>query len=292
LYFAIKETKISKLGFISEIIFKILPLRLMNSAFFKATAYLKYLNKSGTRHSVHSPFVYLLVDEVIRDKTDFQEFNDIENLRQKLLHKSQLIEITDFGAGANLKSYEHRFERVSELARKSSVDEKYGRLLFRLVRYFKSETILELGTSLGISTLYLALANREAQVYTLEGCTTKSEQASANFQALNALNIDLHIGRFDIVLPDLVKNMKKLDFAFIDGHHTFDATIDNFETLLKIAHNDTVFVFDDIHWSRGMEKAWQQITDHEHVTVSVDLFRFGIVFLKKELSRQKFVIRF
>jgi predicted O-methyltransferase YrrM len=292
LYFAIKETKISKVGFISEIIFKIPPLRLMNSAFFKAKAYLQYLNKSGTRHSVHSPFVYSLVDEVLRNKTDYPEFREIEELRQKLLSKSQLIEITDFGAGANLKSYEHRFERVSALARKSSVDAKYGRLLFRLVGYFKSETILELGTSLGISTLYLALANREAQVYTLEGCTTKSEQASTNFQALNALNIDLHIGRFDIVLPDLLKNLKKLDFAFIDGHHTFDATIDNFETLLKIAHNDTVFIFDDIHWSRGMEKAWQQITDHQHVTVSIDLFRFGIVFLKKELSRQKFVIRF
>lgn len=264
----------------------------MNSAFFKVKAYLQYLNKSGTRHSVHSPFVYSLVDEVIRNKTDYPEFREIEELRQKLLRKSQMIEITDFGAGANLKSYEHRFERVSALARKSSVDKKYGRLLFRLVRYFKSETILELGTSLGISTLYLALANREAKVYTLEGCTIKSEQASTNFQALNASNIDLHIGRFDIVLPDLVNNMEKLDFAFIDGHHTFDATIDNFETLLKIAHNDTVFVFDDIHWSRGMEKAWQQITDHEHVTVSVDLFRFGIVFLKKELSRQKFVIRF
>ena len=264
----------------------------MNSAFFKATAYLKYLNKSGTRHSVHSPFVYSLVDEVLRNKTDYPEFREIEELRQKLLSKSQMIEITDFGAGANLKSYEHRFERVSALARKSSVDAKYGRLLFRLVRYFKSETILELGTSLGISTLYLALANREAHVYTLEGCTTKSEQASSNFQALNALNIDLHIGRFDIVLPDLVNNLTKLDFVFIDGHHTFDATIDNFETLLLKAHNDTVFVFDDIHWSRGMEKAWQQITDHEHVTVSVDLFRFGIVFLKKELSRQKFVIRF
>jgi len=264
----------------------------MNSAFFKAIAYLKYLNKSGTRHSVHSPFVYSLVDEVLRNKTDYPEFREIEELRQKLLGKSQLIEITDFGAGANLKSYEHRFERVASIARKGSVDEKFGRLLFRLARHFKPETIIELGTSLGVSTLYLAKASPAAKVITLEGCTTKSEQAATNFESLHASNIDLHIGRFDIVLPDLVKNLPKLDFAFIDGHHTYDATIDNFETLLQITHNDTVFVFDDIHWSRGMEKAWQQITDHEHVTVSVDLFRFGIVFLKKELSRQKFVIRF
>jgi predicted O-methyltransferase YrrM len=292
LYFAIKETKISKLGFISEIIFKIPPLRLMNSAFFKAKAYLQYLNKSGTRHSVHSPFVYTLVDEVIRNKEEYPEFVEIEDLRQELLRKSQLIEITDFGAGANFKSYEHRFERVSELARKSSVDEKFGRLLFRLARHFKPETIIELGTSLGVSTLYLAKANPAAKVITLEGCTTKSEQAATNFASLHASNIDLHIGRFDIVLPDLVKDITKIDFAFIDGHHTYDATIDNFQTLLQITHNDTVFVFDDIHWSRGMEKAWQQITDHQHVTVSIDLFRFGIVFLKKELSRQKFVIRF
>jgi len=264
----------------------------MNSAFYKLSAYLRYLNTSGTRHSVHSPFVYSLVDEVFRDKTDYPEFRDIEELRQKLLRKSQVIEVTDFGAGANSKSYEHRFERVASIVRKGSVDVKFGRLLFRLVRYFKPETIIELGTSLGISTLYLAKANHEAKVITLEGCTTKSEQAASNFEALHATNIDLHIGSFDIVLPDLVKNMKKLDFAFIDGHHTFDATIDNFEKMLKVAHNDTVFVFDDIHWSRGMERAWQQITDHEHVTVSIDLFRFGIVFLKKELSRQKFVIRF
>jgi predicted O-methyltransferase YrrM len=138
----------------------------------------------------------------------------------------------------------------------------------------------------------MALANPDANVYTIEGCTTKSEQATTNFNAMQVSNIEQHIGRFDLVLPDLVKQAGKLDFAFIDGNHTYEATIENFKTLLAIANNDTVFVFDDIHWSADMQKAWNKISDHKGVTVSIDLYRFGIVFLKKELSKQKFVIRF
>jgi predicted O-methyltransferase YrrM len=164
-------------------------------------------------------------------------------------------------------------------------------LLYRLVEYFRPQTIIELGTSVGISTLYLALANADTRIYTIEGCTTKSEQAASNFTAMRVSNIEQHIGRFDHVLPDLLRQTGKLDFAFIDGNHTYDATIANFEILMSVANNETVFVFDDIHWSAGMQKAWDEIANNDRVTVSIDLFRFGIVFLRKELSKQKFVIR-
>lgn len=264
----------------------------MRQRIFSLIAYLRYLNKSGTRHSVHSPFVYTLVDEVFRNRQDHQVFADIRALRHKLLRKSQVIEITDFGSGADHKDYSHRFERVSSIVQHSSVNERYGRLLFRLVEYFKPQTIIELGTSIGLSTLYMAMANSEAQIFTIEGCTTKSEQATANFNILQVSNIVQHIGRFDIVLPDVIRQAGKLDFAFIDGNHTYEATIANFKSLLSIANNNTVFVFDDIHWSAGMQKAWDEIIDKERVTVSIDLFRMGIVFLRKELSKQKFVIRY
>jgi predicted O-methyltransferase YrrM len=264
----------------------------MRRNLFSLIAYLRYLLNSGSRHSVHSPFVYNLVDRVFRNRDENQAFEDISKLREKLRNKSQVIEITDFGSASNRKEYSHRFERVSSIVQHSSVSERYGRLLFRLVEYFMSKTIIELGTSVGISTLYLALANPDARVFTIEGCTTKSEQAASNFNELNVTNIDQHIGRFDIVLPDLVKQIGKLDFAFIDGNHTYEATLANFKSLLNAAHNDTVFVFDDIHWSASMQKAWHEIIDHERVTVSVDIFRMGIVFLRKELSKQKFVIRF
>jgi predicted O-methyltransferase YrrM len=264
----------------------------MRQKAFSFIAYLRYLVNSGSRHSVHSPFVYTLVDTVFRNHKDNQAFQAIAKLRHLLLHKSQVIEITDFGSGANHKEYSHRFERVASIVQNSSVSEKYGRLLFRLVEYFMPQEIIELGTSVGLSTLYMALANPDARVYTVEGCSTKSEQAAANFKAMQVSNIEQNIGRFDLVLPDLVKQVGKLDFAYIDGNHTYRATIENFETLLHIAHNETIFVFDDIHWSAGMQKAWNEIIDNERVTVSIDLFRFGIVFMRKELSKQKFVIRF
>jgi predicted O-methyltransferase YrrM len=264
----------------------------MRRKIFLILAYLKYLKNSGTRHSVHSPFVYELVDKVFRNQKDNQAFQDIAKLRRKLLHKSQVIEITDFGTGANHKSYSHRFERVASIARNTSVSSKYGRLLYRLVEHFRPQTIIELGTSIGISTLYMSMANPFAKVYTIEGCTTKSEQAATNFNTLQVSNVEQQIGRFDLVLPDLLSQVVKLDFAFIDGNHTYEATIENFEMLLRSAHNDTVFVFDDIHWSVSMQKAWDEIIDHDRVTVSVDIFRMGMVFLRKELSKQKFVIRF
>ncbi len=254
-------------------------------------AYFRYLFNSGTRHSVHSPFVYKLVDEVFRNLDDNKALKDLALLRQKLLRKTQVIEITDFGSGSNHKRYSNRFESVAFIVRNSSVSERYGRLLYRLVEYFGPRTILELGTSVGISTLYMAMANPGSKVYTIEGCTTKSEQAATNFNELHITNIEQHIGSFDIVLLDLLKQIGNIDFVYIDGNHTYEATLANFKTLLEYANNETIFVFDDIHWSAGMQKAWNEITEYERVTVSIDLFRIGIVFLKKELSKQKFVIR-
>lgn len=264
----------------------------MSHIFFTSAAYFRYILHSGTRHSVHSPFVYTLVDEVIRNKKENPAFAKIKKIRFKQLQNTQRIEITDFGSGADFNDFSLRFESVSSIVRKSAVNAKYGKLLFRLIEYFKPQTIIELGTSVGLSTLYLALAKKDAKIYTIEGCTAKSERAAAGFKLLQLTNIEQHIGRFDIVLPDLIKQVENLDFAFIDGNHTYEATIANFEKLLKIAHNDTVFVFDDIHWSSGMEKAWSEIINHEQVTICIDLFRMGIVFLRKELSRQQFVIRY
>jgi predicted O-methyltransferase YrrM len=231
------------------------------------------------------------VDTVFRNTDEHPAFVKIKERRRDLLDKHQMIEITDYGTGAKNKRYEFRFESISTIVRKTTIGERYGRLLFRLVEHFKPRTIIELGTSVGLSSLYMAMAHPDSHIYTIEGCTSKSEQALSTFKSIPVTNIEQHIGRFDIILPDLIKDIEKLDFAFIDGNHTYDATLSYFESLLKIAHNDTVFVFDDIHWSAGMEKAWNEISDHERVTVSIDLFRMGVVFLRKEMSRQKFVIR-
>jgi len=263
----------------------------MNQRFYVLKAYLQYLFKSGSKQLPYSHFIQLLVDDVITNQSDHNAFKEIRDLRKTLLQKVQVIESTDFGTGADNKGYKLHFISIADIVRNSAVSERQGHLLFRLVEYFKPENIIELGTSIGISTLYLAKANPESKIFSLEGCTTKSEQATVNFNTLNVNNIEQHIGRFDIVLPDVIEQIHKVDFVFMDGNHTYDATISNFEALLGIAGNDTVFVFDDIHWSAGMERAWNEITDHERVTISIDLFRMGIAFLRKDLDRQKLVIK-
>ena len=241
---------------------------------------------------MHSPFVYKLIEEVIRNKQGYPAYRKINEVRLTMLKSSQLIEITELARSRNNLSISHRVKSIRSVARESSVNEKYGRLLYRLVAYFKPETLVETGTCLGLSTMYLAMANDGTRIYTVDACTIKSEQAAFSLKSLDIVNVEQHIGLFDVVLPGLIRKVEKLDFAFIDGDYSYQETIANFETLLKISHNDTVFVFNEIHRSSEMEKAWDLATDHEQVTASIDLFGIGIVFLKKELSRQNFVIRF
>jgi len=264
----------------------------MGSKTYTALAFIQYLLKSGTRHSVHSPFVYKLIDEVIRNKQEKPALTRINQLRDELICTPQLIETTDFKQKKKSSQITRRLQTVEEIARRSSVNKKYGRLLFNLVEFFSPQVIIELGTSVGISTLYLSKAHSQSKVFTIECCSAKSEQAQKCFSVMQCANIVQYTCDFTSVLPAVIQQAGKLDFAFIDGDHTYNATIANFEALLSISHNDTVFVFDDIHWSAEMAQAWKQITEHERVTVSIDLFRMGIVFLRKELSRQKFVIRY
>jgi len=61
---------------------------------------------------------------------------------------------------------------------------------------------------------------------------------------------------------------------------------------LKYANNNTIFIFDDIHWSDGMENAWKYIKANTRTTLTIDLFFVGIVFVKSELSKEDFTIRF
>lgn len=255
-------------------------------------SYLQYLIASRSRHSVHSPFVFSLVEDVINDKSENESFDEIAVLRDSLYRNVRELEITDFGTGSGDRDFVHRMASVSSIARSSGISHKYGKLLFRLVAFFKPQTIIEMGTSLGLSTAYMAKAAPNAKIYTIEGCATKSQQASSNFKKYDIFNVEVQIGGFEIILPTLMEKAGSVDFVFIDGNHRYKPTLHYFDTLLQIAHNDTIFVFDDIHWSYEMAQAWKEISRHESVSVSIDLFRVGIVFFKKELSKQHFVIRY
>ena len=181
---------------------------------------------------------------------------------------------------------------VRDMARTSLKPARQAQLLFRLARYFQPQHVLELGTSFGISTLYLAQGAEDGTVHTIEGCPQTLRIAQHNFDRMRQLNISPSLGSFRSRLPEVLKRMEAVDMVFMDGHHAMEPTLDYFEQCLVKAHNGTVFILDDIHWSRGMEEAWEKVRSHPCVNVTIDLYDLGLVFLRKEQAQQHFMLRY
>lgn len=251
---------------------------------FQIEEYINYWVTSFNKYKIHSPFVYKLVTEVFEKQMNYQDFDFIENIRDELKDNNTEIEVVDLGAGS--KSLKSNKRKISDIAKKSVKKEKYGHLLYMMVRHFRANSILELGTSLGITTAYLASAHQNTQVVTVEGSEAIAKIAEDNFKRLNLKNINLIIGNFDNVLKKICEDKQKFDLIFIDGNHRELPTINYFETLLPYCHNDTIMLFDDIHWSEEMQEAWEFIKNHEKVTLTIDIFEMGIVFFRRE-NRQK-----
>ncbi len=241
-------------------------------------------------YGIHSPFVFDLVRELVYCKHSFYAYEKIALFRRKLMRSKQVLTMSDYGAGSS--TFKTKKRNVSELVSKTSVTKKYGELLFRLVNHFNPDTVLELGTSIGMSTAYLALSNTKRKVYSIEACDEMAQKAKEGLQNLGCNNVNQIIGQFCDVLPDLLGEIKTLDFVFFDGHHQKQATLDYFHMCLLKVSNDSVFVFDDIHWSKGMDEAWNIICENPAVTVSMDLFQFGIVFFRKECQKQHFIVKY
>jgi predicted O-methyltransferase YrrM len=252
--------------------------------------YLKYLLSAKTKHGIHSPFVYSLLTEAISKNDEHSSFNVIENRREKLLNDKRIIEVNDLGAGSYSTSLNKR--TISEIVRLSVKNKKYARLMYRLVEYFKPSTILEFGTSLGITTSYMAFANGDAKILSMEGSVAIADVAKKNLQELRIDNVEVVDGSFDEKINYSIEKLKKLDFVFIDGNHRKEATIKYFNQCLAASHEHTVFVFDDIRWSEGMIDAWEIIKGHKEVTVTVDLFFMGLVFIRKGQVKEHFIVRY
>jgi predicted O-methyltransferase YrrM len=148
---------------------------------------------------------------------------------------------------------------------------------------------LELGTSLGIGTQAMALGHYDASITSIEGCPNVSTLAKQQLDTFQVKNVALKTGRFEDHLPSLIK--QHWDFIFFDGNHQKEATLQYFEQLLASVHNDSVFVFDDIYWSKSMTKAWEFIKQHPQVTVTIDTFFWGLVFFRTAQPKEHFKIR-
>ncbi|TLX75259.1 class I SAM-dependent methyltransferase [Labilibacter sediminis] len=258
---------------------------------FQVQAYLKYLCKAKYRrgHRIHPPFAFDLVRYLFYEKHQYYHFDIINDIRNDLSQSKSKLLVTDLGAGS--KKFKGRKRSVRHLIKYNATPQKQGELISRLVVNFKPDNIIELGTSLGIGTLYLAMANSNAAVHTIEGCERLANEAAKNFSIAQVDNVNQHVGNFSEVLPGVVEGLKSVDVVYFDGHHDCQATLDYFNICLSKASTSAVFIFDDIYWSKGMAKAWEQIVNHPQVSVSFDLFRFGIVILNKEVKKQHYMVR-
>jgi predicted O-methyltransferase YrrM len=257
----------------------------------EAQAYLRYRWRAQNAHGLHSPFMYALYTQaIVPDAREYYAFARLESLRERLLQAEREIEITDFGAGSRI--FKTNVRKVKDVAKHCLGSPKESRLLFRLIQHLKPHTMLELGTSLGVNTLYQALAQPQGRMVTFEGCPATAALAQEHFREAGGANIEVVVGNIDDTLAPAVAKLPAIDYAFFDANHRYGPTMDYFRTCLEKAHEGTVFIFDDIHWSEGMEQAWEEIKAHPRVTLTADIFQLGLVFFRAGQPKQHFVLQF
>lgn len=254
--------------------------------------YINYIFFSSHKrgHGIHSPFVFYLITKVFRNKIDQDLVLNIEKTRQMMISDRRRINVTDYGSGPDRISSSSR--KVSEIVKYSAIPRKYGILLTALSREFGKSCIVELGTSLGISTLYLAAASRDVPIHTVEGCPEISKLAKENFKRWGLKNISLYTGRFDEVLAAIGKKDVRPGLVFIDGDHRKERVLSYFSKIAEMVDENGVIVLDDIHNSTEMGEAWNEIREYPGVTLTIDIFRMGLVFFRKGLTRSDFIIRY
>ncbi|GAA4883909.1 class I SAM-dependent methyltransferase [Flaviramulus aquimarinus] len=255
--------------------------------FYQFVQYIKFILKSTNQHGVHSPFVYHLVTKCFYDRTFYENYKSILNYKKTLLKNNTKLQITDLGAGSQVMKQHER--RVSLIAKNAGTTNQRAKLLYRFIANFKPKNILELGTSLGIATHAMHLGNPKANITTIEGCINTSTFSKEHLKNHHAKNTTIINGNFNDEIKKLSAN--HYDLIFFDGNHQKEATLNYFKTLLQTAHNDSVFIFDDIYWSKGMTEAWAFIKQHPKVTITIDTFFWGFVFFRKEQVKEHFVIR-
>lgn len=218
-------------------------------------------------------------------------FKDIETIRKELRVSDLEIDVLDLGAGSRVNKSNRR--KVSQIARNAEKSARFGRFFYALSTYLSAESILELGTSLGLTTAYFAKADSAERVITLEGCPETVAIARANFQRLGLGSVTTIVGNIDETFPKvLAEEEKGFDLIFFDANHRFEPTVRYFETAKKYARPKSVFIFDDIYWSDEMKRAWEVIKADPDVTVTIDLFWIGLVFFRKEQPKENFTLRF
>ncbi len=258
----------------------------MTNTIHRVKEFLKYQRLAKTKYYLHSPFVYQFFLKVL-DTVHAAELQNINKLRNQLLNTHSTLLIEDMGSAPG-----HKERLVSSLAAKATVPTRYGNVLYGITREFQPEHIIELGTCLGLGTAYLATGAPRSTLMTIEGSAALAAEAVKNLDELGITNVTSIVGNFDEKLPELLKTVTKVDLAYIDGNHRYEPTIRYFHQLMEKSHEGTILIFDDIYWSTEMTQAWEEIKRDPRITLTIDIYRFGIAFLRQDkMAKEDFILR-
>jgi predicted O-methyltransferase YrrM len=262
----------------------------VSAKFFQLKSYFSYWLDAVDEHSLHSPFLFNFYINILKKKSPAAEVDALLNIRKRLLHDQRSIDVHDFGSGSlTLKTCERK---VADITRVSTTPEKYATLYSRMIKHYQCRDIIELGTSVGINTMYLAKAHAATRVTTFEGSPETARVARQLFDENKIGNISLIEGNIDQTLPVFLESIKKFDFAFVDANHRFEPTKKYLEMLLSKSLPESIVVLDDIHYTAEMERAWKLIQQHELVYTTVDLYRCGLIFFNPALTKQNVVLQY
>ncbi|MCB9189010.1 MAG: class I SAM-dependent methyltransferase [Flavobacteriales bacterium] len=258
--------------------------------FHQVATYSKYLLNSKPFSGVGDAVFSSQLHKIFDKERSFYAFIALDVVRKKNQLDERVLNVNDLGAGSKTsKGNERSVKSIADSAVKAK---KYAELMFRLVEAFHSHTIIELGTSLGITTGYLAKANKKAKVYTLEGAEEIAKIAEENFKLMKLHNAQLIQGNFDDTLEELVSRQDRIDLVFLDGNHRKEPTIRYFNTLLPKLHEGAIVLVDDIHWSQEMNQAWKELVSRPEVSLAINLFEMGILFLDPKLKKEELLVRY
>lgn len=247
-------------------------------------AFCKYYFKAHTIYQIHSPLLFDFCQHILENKKQTSQ-PQLKALKSKLKSDQTIIERKDYGSGSKNIATTTTVAKVAQYALSHSIVVNW---LSRMLTHYQPKVFLELGTSLGLTTAYLATTSPATQIITVEGDPAIYNIATQNFRDLH-LPVQSHLASFDEFLNQDHLDESPPNMMFIDGHHNGSATLKYFELLKTKMATNAIIIFDDIHWTPDMENAWEIIKKDECVSYSVDLFQIGIIFtqpLNKEAEHR------
>ena len=250
--------------------------------FFRASEYISYLLRSQSDQLLHSPFLFDFYTHCLKGQ---RKKNDYHKSLQK---NHTAVSSSNLGA-----KHDSKTETVSSLVKKAAIPPVFGNILSRTIRHYEMNNVLELGTQLGVSSSYILEGSPE-HFTSIEGWTAFQETAIQNLSKHfpnskpNYILADLDVEFAEI----LTQENKKWDLVYLDANHTYHATLEYLEALLPYIHDQTFLIFDDIYWSKGMKKAWLEISNQANFHIAIDLYRWGNVIAHRGKTKEYFTLRF